>query len=462
VDYSGDESKMSITEEIAAFIVETDYCQMSGEVVRVGRQAIADGLAVALAGCREPASMIIREYVREQGGRPESIVIGDGTRTSASLAALANGIAVHVLAFDDVSHSWLGHPAAVLVPAVLALGEKCRISGKAVLEAYILGCEVGAKIGRVVAAKQFERGWHVTSSLGSLASAVAAAKILRLDLNETRMAIGIAASEASGLRANFGSMTKALHPGLAARNGVVASILAKKGFSANENIVENDLGFIDTFAGGEEHNLVELSASLGAPFDLVSPGLTIKPYPCCRMTHSCIDAVLHLNKEHHFSVEDIARVECITSGLAQQIATFRYPRTVTEAKLSMQYGIAMALLDGEVVLSQFTDTRIQDPKVQALMRKIEHVSGRDMVEENGEVIIKLQDGRECSHIVCRPKGDPMNPMSEKELLSKWQDCASLVLSPENVEKFLTLVLSFESLEDIMELAEVLRQARADA
>ncbi|MDP2951941.1 MAG: MmgE/PrpD family protein, partial [Chloroflexota bacterium] len=307
---------MGTTERLACFLVETGYNNLPQEVVRVAKRAFLDGMGVALAGSQEEAGRIIAHHVKEQGGAKECRVLGNRWRVPAPAAALANGIMAHALDYDDYAPGWVAHPTAAILPAVLALGERGHISGKEALEAYVLGFEVGARAGYGAGRRHYEAGFHSTATLGTLGAAAASAKLLRLSIPETRMALGIAASEAAGLRQNFGSMTKPFHAGNAARGGVTAALLAQQGFTASEDILDGPQGFVHVLAG--EGHFEKMLDGLGETFDILSPGLEMKPYPCCRGTHRCLDAMFALLKERPFSPDEVEAVECRTSDIVPQ------------------------------------------------------------------------------------------------------------------------------------------------
>ena len=448
---------MGTTERIADFIVAIGFDQIPREAVDLAKGVILDCLGVTLAGSQDPSGRIVTECVKELGGNPEAAVIGGGFKTSAPQAALANGTMAHALDYDDIAISWVGHPTAVLLPAVLALGERGKLSGRAVLEGYIIGFEVGAKLGACIGLAHYAWGWHATVTLGTMGAAAAAAKMLRLDARQTRMALGIATSLAGGTRQNFGTMTKPFHAGSAARNGVLAALLAKRGFTADEAILENPMGFCKLFSGGGDFDIAKATQGLGDPFDIVTPGVSMKPYPCCRFTHRCVDAILYLIKEYRPRAEDVERVECKTAEFVPQVVIHPRPKSGLEGKFSMQYCMAIALLDGEVGLRQFTDEKVLDPRAQELLKRVEYVHPEGLTPLHPEAVtVKLKDGRELCHEVAIAKGDPGNPMGEEELAAKYRDCASFVLSPVDIQKSLDMMSHLEDLEDITELIDLLR------
>jgi len=450
---------LGITDSMVSFIVDTGYEQIPREAIEFAKRAILDCLGCAVAGSGEPSSKIITEYVNEVGAKAEAGIIASGFNSTAPEAALANGTMAHALDYDDVAVSWIGHPSVALLPAVLALAERGKLSGREVLEGYILGFEVGARLGAAIGFGHYTWGWHATVTLGTMAAAAASSKMLRLNAHQTAMALGISASLAGGTRQNFGTMTKPFHAGSAARNGVMAALLAQRGFTADEAILEGPMGFCKLFSGGAEYDIDRVTHGLGDPFDIVSPGVSMKPYPCCRLTHRCIDAILHLIGEHRPSPDDVDRVECRTSDAIPQILIHSQPKTGLEGKFSMQYCMAIAILDGEVGLRQFTDEKVLDPKAQALLKRVHFVHPQGVAPEETlsmpeAVTIRLRDGRELSHEVLVARGDPPNPMSEQELAAKYRDCASFVLSPQDTQLSLDMVSHLEELRDVTELMDL--------
>ncbi|MFH1382171.1 MAG: MmgE/PrpD family protein [Chloroflexota bacterium] len=448
-----------VTETVARFNVNMDYKALPQEAVRLARKHIMDCLGVALAGSVEPAVDIVAGYLNDIGGTAEATVVARKFKTSAPQAALLNGVIAHVLDYDDVSWTWNGHPSVAVLPAVLSLGEKKNASGKEIITAYLTGIEVGAKISLGLKG-HYEAGWHATATLGTMAATAAAANLLRLDVRQTQMALGIAASMASGTRQNFGTMTKPLHAGKAAYNGVMAASLAQKGFTAEANILEAPMGFARLMGGGDD--VERMAQNLGRPFDIIENGLTLKPYPCCRFAHRCIDAVLYLENKHRIIADDVAEVICQTSPLIPTFLLYSSPKTGAEAKFSMQYCMAVALLDREMGLQQFTETRVNRADVQTLMTKVRYNhAGKtttkvgDAMTEPEEVLIKLRNGDELRQTVTLGKGEPDNPMSDLEVAAKFRDCARLVFTPRKQDRVLELLMKLESVERVSELMDTL-------
>ena len=454
---------MGATEELARFACELEFEQVPAEALVWAKDAILDCIGVALAGTQEDAGRIIANYVREGAGRPEAGVFAAGFKTVAGSAALANGTLAHALDFDDwILPNWMGHPTAPLLPAILAMGQRQRISGKDILLAYVVGFEVGGRVGAGVGRGHYEHcGWHPTGTLGAIGATAACCNILKLDVAQSRMALGIASSEASGVRQNFGTMTKPLHAGLASRNGVTAALLAQKGFTGDGDAIEGPLGFSSAFTAGGEYDLGKMTDGLGNSFLIVENGVGIKPYPCCGDGHRCLDAILYLIKEHDIKADDVASVECRTSDMVPQIMMRDRPKTGSEAKFSMEFAMAVALLDRKAGLEQYTTDRVVEPKVQELLTRVSFVhppesSGYLGMERYPEqVTVKLHDGTVHSHEVLESKGRPGNRLSEAELVGKYSDCAARAVSPERIDRSLDMLQGFEELEDISELMDVL-------
>jgi 2-methylcitrate dehydratase PrpD len=453
---------MGPTEELARFVYELEFDQIPEEALSWAKDAILDCAGVALAGAREDAARIIINYVKEAGGRPEASVFAEDFKTSAANAALANGVMAHALDYDDyVIPNWTGHPTAPMLPAIFALGQRQRMSGKEALQAYIVGFEVGGKIGAGLGRGHYELGWHPTASLGTMGAAAACCKILKLNVEKTRIALGIAGSEASGLRQNFGTMTKPLHAGLAARNGLMAALLADKGFTADGSVLEGASGFGKVFTAGGKYDPAEMSKGLGKSFLIVEHGVSIKPYPCCAEAHRCLDALFCLMGKHNIRADDVELVECRTSDMVPQIMIRHRPKTAEEAKFSMEYCMAVALLDRKVGLQQFTTERVVEPKVQELLTRVRFVhppeaSGYLTMERYPEqVTIKMHDGSAYSYEVFESKGRPGNRLSKAELIAKYRDCASGVISRERIDRSLDMLQGLEKLRDIRELMDTL-------
>jgi 2-methylcitrate dehydratase PrpD len=454
---------MNVGERLACFVTETE--RVPEEAIEQAKRAVLDTLGVALAGSREEPALVVADRVREQGGRGEATVIGQGFRAPAAEAALVNGVAGHALDYDDVSLPMRGHPSVPLVPAVLAVSEKAGRSGRDLLTAFVLGFEVEARLGRAIGEAHYGLGWHATSTLGTLGAAAACSRLLALDAGRTQMAIGIAASLAGGLQQNFGTMTKPLHAGWAARNGVVAAELAARGFTADVRALDGESGFLRAMSGGAEVDPESLVA-LGEPYEIISSGIGVKLYPCCYAVHRSLDAALELRSRHKVDTASLAQVRVEVSRGALLPLRREPPATGLEGKFSLEYCLAAAFVDGRVGLASFTDEAVWRSPVREVMARVKAIEGAEPgafpIGGYAEVRIVLLDGSEHSLRVGTPRGDPSRPLSWGELSAKFRDCAGIVLPVEAVERVAGLVGRLEDLSDVGGLTEALKGAVAES
>lgn len=457
---------MGFADAITQFIVTTRFEEIPSPVIGRAKELVLDCSGVMIAGSMHPAIDIIIELIHEMGGTGQASVVGKGMRTNVSLAAFANSTMAHVLDYDDTSRSMRdGHPTAPVLPAVLALGEREGASGKKIVEAYILGSEVEMKIGSSVIPAHADKGWHTTGTLGSLGAAAGAAKILELDIDQTRATIGIAASEAAGIIQNFGTMTKSFHAGAAAQHGIIAGLLAQKGFTASSEALEGRAGFLDVLCDGGADNVATISECLGTPYDLVFPGVDIKRYPCCSSAHCAIEGVLQLVQEHDLSFEAVESIQVGVSYKVPNVLVYRSPETDLEARSSMHFCLAVAFLEGKVTAEQFTDRNLADPRVHDLMRRIEMYIHPDLqtreslAHEFTSLTLRLRDGTEYSVKIETGQGSVSAPLKGEEIIHKYRDCAQSSLTRENVKRSLEMIQDLENLGDIRELMGILSSSK---
>jgi 2-methylcitrate dehydratase PrpD len=450
---------MGATEKIARFIVDTGYEDIPRAVVERAKRTALDCLGVALAGVAEPVSQIITGYATKLGGPPEASVLGAGLKVSVQDAALANGVIAHALDYDDCGVK-IGHPSVLVFPAVLSLGEQLGASGQDILTAYILGLEVEGKLALHADFKLMQARLNHQSWYGSIGAAAACSKLLRLDIAKTRMTLGIAANFACGLSANHGSMAGAMAAGNACRNGMTAALMAQEGFTANPNIIEAKNGFYDTLVGRDHYDAKRMAESLGDPFYIESPGIGLKKYPSCYHTHRALDGVFQLLGEHRLSDKDIAEVDVGTSERAMRVLAFSEPETPYQAKYSMPFCIAAAVVDHQVTLGTFTSDKLEDGNIVEARKKVRLSFpdvpiwpgladvGPDTEFVGNPVTIRTTDGRSYNARVDIPRGDPALPLTDDELLVKYRDCGHAQLRPDDIERSVSLTLGLETVADI--------------
>jgi len=451
---------VKITHRIAEFVASTPTAAIPPEAREQARRAVLDTLGVMLAGSREEASIKLAALVREQRGAEEAAVFGHNFRAPANEAALVNGTSAHALDFDDVSVTMRGHPSVPLLPAVLALGEKLGSSGSELTGAFVFGFEVECKLGSVIGGPHYALGWHPTATFGTIGAAAASARLLGLDVDRTRMTLGIAASLAGGARRNFGSMTKPLHAGWAAHNGVIAASLALRGFTADNEALEAPDGWLHAASGGVPVDTSPLER-LGNPWEILSPGIDVKLYPCCYFTHVSIDAALEISAHVAQQAAVIEGVRVSVSPGTMMVLRREPPQTGLEGKFSLEYCVAAALADGDVSLATFEDSAVARPEVCAIMHLVgvtedappasAPLGGSSVVEvvfAHGEPI--------RSHRVDIPRGAPKNPLSWSQLAEKFRDCATPVLSASRTESVIKLTQNLDDLADVRELVAAFR------
>lgn len=417
------------TATCADFVSSTRLEDLPAVVVERSKLAILDTVGVTLAGIETRTAAVVRQFAAASGGPPRATILGTADRTDPATAAFVNGTVGHALDYDDVSWSMIGHPSVAILPAVLALAEDHGASGSRVLTAYAVGFEVAAKLGEALNPSHYERGFHATGTLGTLGAAAAAANLLGFNSTQVANALGIAASLASGLRQNFGTDTKPLHAGQAARNGIVAAELTRCGFTASTEILNSRWGFANVFADLDEPepSLGPIGA-LADPWEIAGTGLLIKAYPSCVSTHTGIDSALRLRRDNRIDWSSIERIDVGVVHLTTKILIHNRPVTGLEGKFSMPYCISRALLDGSVKIVDFSDEQVNQPSAQELLRKVdmrvdERVDSEWRVgRPRGAIVtITLKNGQELTTRTDVPSGTGKNLVREV-VLSKFYDC----------------------------------------
>ena len=449
---------MEVTAILAKFTTDLHYEKIPRKAVETAKIALRDCLGVALAGSREEDARIAAEIARQERAREETSVIGQGFRTSALNAALANGTAAHALDFDH-SFTIMGQPTAPVVPATFALGEALGASGRQVIEAYVAGFEVTAKLVHSLRDSAHD-GWHAPSTLGSFGAAAACSKLLGLDAAKTQMALGITASMASGIVANFGTMTKPLHVGLGARNGVLAAKLAGGGYTANPKAIEGGFGFYSVLHENTEIHEQAIE-ELGRSYALITDGLRIKPYPCGGLTHQVIDSVLEFRAKHGLTAEMIDRVDVDVVKHTFDRIVFRVPQTGIQGKFCMPYLVARAIIDGKIGLHIFTDSAVRDQNVLKLAERVQmnldpNLKKSDAAGRPCRVTVRLRNGQTFTREAQHAKGGPEYPMTEAELRDKFTECAREAIDARSAAQALDYIENLETLGDVRPLCEILR------
>lgn len=459
-----------VTSRIAEWVASANI-DLQGDLLARARNGLTDTIGCMVAGAGdESAGAVRRTALMYAGAAAESAsVFGSVRRAPAPWAALANGMAAHALDYDDVFSPGSNHASAVLVPALLAAGETSGASGARLLQAYAVGLEVQAVLGRGIGRGHYDVGWHNTSTIGCIGGAAACAHLLGLDAERTRHAISLSVSMAGGPKVQFGSPAKPMHAGLAAQHAVLAADLARNGMQAHPEAIEGERGFTDLFHGASDTDWAGLLAELGQPLAIESFGLSPKFYPCCGSTHRALDGVLELRAAHDIRVEDVASVRTLVAyGNARNLC-YPDPTQEMEARFSMNYCVAVALHFGRVSLSDFTVLSVQRPEIRATMPLVTmearpaDAEGSDPASRlPHEVTITLKDGRVVSTSVLNAKGSSLNPLTAEDVTAKFNDCCEGFLEPSALARAQEALARVEQLDTLDELTRHLGfEATAD-
>ncbi|HVP87755.1 MAG TPA: MmgE/PrpD family protein [Casimicrobiaceae bacterium] len=458
----------SLTGYVADFIVETKAAEIPADVAHLGKRSALDGIGLAFAGAASETGRVVRRYLDSLSlsGSDGSTVIG-GTRIPARFAAFANGTSIHADDYDDTQlavakdrvYGLLTHPTAPALPAVLALAERSGASGRDLMNAYQVGVEVECKVAEAILPRHYQHGFHSTATCGAIGAGAGAARMLGLDREKTRRALSLAASQAGGLRENFGTMTKPFHAGRAAESGVVAAELASLGFTASPIGLEADRGFFRAAGGG--YSAEAIDGKLGSPWTFASPGVSIKPHPSGSLTHPGMSVMLDLIRRHDIKPERVKRVAVGTNHNMPNALIHHRPVNELQAKFSMEFCMAILLIERKAGLAQFTDEVVNRPDVQALIRKVDfgvhpeaEAAGFDKMTTIIEV--ELDEGTTFKGRADFGKGSPVNPMSDRELEQKFFECAEWGgVDRARAQKIVELVWKIEALGNVRELTRLL-------
>ena len=435
------------------------------QVRETAKEHLLDGFATMLGGVPEQASRRIRAHVAALGGRSESRIIGTALKLPCQMAALANGVQGHVLDYDDAQLTTAPgrpfgqqtHPTTPVLAAALALAEKTRAGGSDLLAAYVAGVEVACRLGDAVEPNHYMDGFHPTGTLGVFGAAAACSYLLGLDRERVGWALGIAGGLSAGLRANRGTMAKALNAGRAAENGVVAATLAAKGFTASAGVFEDPMGFFRA-ACGDRYDRESLR--FGSPYFLREPGIAIKRYPCAVVMHPMLEALLALVERHRVSPGTIHRLRIHLHPDSTRPLVYDRPERGLEGKFSLPYTAAAALLDGRITLRHYTGARVRDPRIQALMPRVELVRDSELNPVGGQgaptrVELVLMDGVRYYEAA---SGGPARRPSRLALEGKFQECAehARVGTDRSLRKFLDTLWSLENVDSLASWLRLLR------
>lgn len=447
---------LDITRQTANFVADLKPADLPDRCREAARTGIVDCVGVMIAGASEQPVGIVSAMLStstQNDGAPE---IPSGRNLAASDAALVNGVAAHVLDYDDVALS--GHPSAVLVPAILAEGWSTDTSGTDAIAAYVAGYELWAQVAALEPGILHERGFHPTAVMGALATAAACARLRKLGPEKTAHAIAIAASLASGLVANFGTMTKSLHAGRAAQSGVLAARLADRGFTASLDVLEHKTGFLRAHSPSGVPDVENGTIDVGTNWRLASLGVNVKRYPTCYATHRSIDAMLDLVDRHKLKSDDVREIRVHTGATQKLMLRNNNPKTGLEAKFSMEFAMAAALVARRVGLAELTDDFVSRPEVSSVFGKVRCTTTDEAMPDDpafapsDQVSVVLASGNVLEHApVVHAKGSWQNPLTRAELKNKFLECAARAFSPSHAEELFDQLWYLEESRSVRDL-----------
>ena len=462
-----------LTDRVATFIATARIDTFPQDVVEQGKRCLMDGFGVILAGATTRGSEILREQLHVSGGKPEASVLGVGRmKACVEMAALANGASGHAMDFDDTQLSTtpdrtfglLTHPTVPALASSLALSERSGASGREFLEAFLIGLEVECKIAEAIDPNHYNRGYHSTGTIGTFAGAAAAAKLLQQDRATIAHTLAIASSLGAGIRVNFGSMTKPLHAGRAAQNGVFAAQLASRGFTGGAEGLDGPWGFFQVCGGGADAD--RIAGVLGQPFAIVTPGVSVKPYPCGSLSHPSMDAMLKIVVDHDIQPDQIEKIRVRAGSNILDPLRYKTAKTELEAKFCLPFLMTALVLRRKAGMREFTDEFVSSEPVQRMMPLVEpqfdpQIEAKGFDKMRSVIEVYLKDGRSFVQSSDeRYRGGPERPFTQQELREKFTDCAGLVLSEDRITRSLNLIESVDQLRDVRTLVAAMSPAGA--
>jgi len=453
--------KEAITLRLAEKVLAFSRKDMTLRAMNIARTGIIDTIGVTLAGVPEDCTQILLRIPGVATAPGKALIFGSTRRTSALDAALINGTASHALDYDDFSSDFGGHQSVPLVAPLFALAEERGANGIQVMVAYAAGLEALIRLARAVNFVHYDKGWHPTATLGVFGAAAACGHLIGLDKARMATAFALAASMSSGLKANFGSMTKPFHVGHCARNGLLAALMAEQGFEARHGVMEHKQGFLDVYNGPGLHDAEKIFADWAKPVELEAPGIALKQFPCCASTHPAIAMMLKLVKEERITAADVAKIEILPHARRMPHTDNPWPVTPLQAKFSVQYGVVRALISGAPRIAHFEGTAALEPEVQRLLGLVSTAPHPEMPRNGAdqwgaEVIVTTHDGRRLSRRVNQMVGrGGDNPMTSDELWEKFTDCAERGIPRENIAPLFDRLESLEETSDIGAITRLL-------
>jgi 2-methylcitrate dehydratase PrpD len=441
---------VSETRTLAAYVVENRYENLPGDVIEEARRAILNYVGCALGGCAEPAVDIAVRTLRPFFGEATAGVIGRPERMDPLHASLMNGISSHVHDYDDTTPGNYSHPTSPVASALFACASATPLPGRDFMHAFILGFEAESRVANAVYPAHYDAGWHMTGTAGVFGAAAAIGRLRGLSVQQMTWALGLAATQAAGLREMFGSMAKAFHPGRSAQNGYVAALLAGNGFTAGERGIEGPRGFAPVTA--RAFDLSKLTNGLGVDFDLRVN--TYKPFPCGIVNHPTIDGAIQLHDRHRLTSGAVSRVRLAVAPLVLDLCNQQNITRGLQGKFSVYHGAAVGLVRGKAGLREYSDETVNDPEVKRVREQVTAMGEPSLTEDQARIDVDLADGRTVSIFIEQSLGNLKKPMTNAQLEAKFRDQASAVLSSDAIDRLIEQCWTVDTLHDVGEIVRV--------
>lgn len=449
---------MSETRTLASFIINTRSSEIPEDVRHEGKRALLNIVGCALGGANHPAVDAAIRALTPVFGAPTAAVLGRPERMDPLHASLMNGISSHVLDYDDTMPKNYGHHSSPVASALLAYASVNRVSGRDLLDAFIIGFETSARVANAVYPAHYDVGWHMTGTAGVFGSAAAVGRVAGLDDQQMVWALGLAATQAAGLREMFGSMAKSFHPGRSAQNGYASVLLAHTCFTSGERGLEGPRGFAAVQAAS--YDLSRITNGLGVHYELHDN--TYKPFPCGIVIHPTIDGCIQLHDEHGLAPESIAAVRLRVAPLVLDLCNQKDITKGLQGKFSVYHGAAIGLVRGRGGLAEFTDEAVNDPAIRRVREATTATADPSITEDQSSIEVQLADGRVLTRFVEASLGNTRRPLSDQQLETKCREQALLGLDPEAVDRLVDLCWNVDEVADAGELVAATVPAAARA
>ncbi|MGP0072372.1 MAG: MmgE/PrpD family protein [Bryobacteraceae bacterium] len=440
---------MSETRALASWIVKSHIEDIPDDVRRESLRALLNYVGCALGGAPDVAVNNAMRAFSPFFGPPTARILGRAERTDPLHAALMNGISSHVYDYDDTTPKNYIHPSSPVASALFAYASANKVSGRDFVHAFILGFEAESRIGNSVYPAHYDVGWHITGTAGVFGAAVAIGKLIGLSEQQMIWAIGLAATQAAGLREMFGSMAKSLHPGRAAQNGYASALLAQADFTAGQHGLEGPRGFAAVQAA--KYDLSKITAGLGIDFDLRAN--TYKPFPCGIVNHPTIDGAIQIHNEHHLAPDSIRAVRLRVAPLVLDLCNQQNITRGLQGKFSVYHGAAIGLVRGKAGIAEYSDVAVNDPAIKRVRENATAMGDPSLTEDQADIEVELVNGQKISRFVEKSLGNIHRPMTNQQLEEKFRDQAVLSLSAEQVERAIDLCWRINELTDVNELIQ---------